>query len=77
MKDDPEWATTDGERRDRIKKQRWPKPKVGSVADSDFFLELNGDKEDDEKFCVVLRADEQCACRTRMKMVIEPGGRLQ
>ena len=75
MKDDPEWATTDEERRDRIKKQRWPKPKVGSVADSDFSVNGVG-KVDDEKFCVVPRADEQCACRTRMRMATKPGGQL-
>ena len=77
MKDDPEWATTDGERRDRIKKQRsGQSPKLDLLLIQIF--SLNGmRKVDDEKFCVVLRADEQCACRTRMKMVIEPGGRLQ
>ena len=35
----PEQATTDEERRDRIlKATEWPKPKLGSVANSDFFV---------------------------------------
>ena len=76
MKDDPEWATTDEKEETGLKSNGGQSLKLDLLLIQIF--SLNGmRKVDDEKFCVVLRADEQCACRTRMKMVIEPGGRLQ